>query len=850
MCASARRAYCWAMSSLPSAATSSSNTGAPGDDQEAQWTAHWIAVEPPPQGDAAAAMMFGSGRAGFSRCMFRRAFELSAVPGHSRARVSADSRYVLFVNGAEAGRGPARSQPSRQRYDAWDIAPYLRQGRNVVAVLVTYYGRPTSFWMPAPPGGTIGRDAVLVFESVVGPELLITDESWRARRSNAWTLAAATSGLDGLPVEVFDARLLPSGWQDVGFDDSDWDAATVLAAVHVGGMGRARPPTYPFGRLLARQISPLAGGHVEPRQVTLADAAAAAPDIGHPVEVVRQLLGGPGVTFAASSLPLTVDLGPAGAALIGLDFGRVVAGFVEIDLDAPAGTVLDCYYRERAFRPGAVTMSDPTTGARFIAAGGAGSLSGTEVNGLRYAYIGLHAPQPAHVTVRAVRVREHLYPRTGQAYFSSSDPALDALYHAGVRTVQLNSFDSYTDCPTREQRAWVGDGVVHQQVDLVTNADWGLARNYVVLGDSPRPDGILPMSVVGDIESSGGVTIPDWALHWAHGLHNLYRYEGDLDFIATHLPSMQRVLRWYAAYADRRGTIADVPEWNLVDWASIFTSGRSSILTGLWARGLAELAELSDAVGDHGTAAWAGARYQSAKEGFEDFFDGERGLYVDQIVDGERRPAASQAANAVAVVSGLAPAERWKGIVERITDPARLVVRSWIGGADGGYDFKRFAEVSRGILRIDWDVEREIVLAEPFFSYVVHDAVARAGRAEQLIDLVPRWQQFLTDGYDTFGECWGWGTPVHGWSATPARDLVVYVLGISPAEPGFTRARIAPRLGSLTEAAAAVPTPHGFLEVRISGGEAVIDSPVPVLFVRDDGSEEALEAGKGRVSLR
>ena len=600
--------YCWAMSS-PSSPGAPSSSGAaptppPAYDQDKPWTAHWIAVEPPPTGDAAAAMIFGGGRAGFSRCMFRRDFELGAVPSGSLARMTADSRYVLFVNGAEVGRGPARSQPLRQRYDSWDLAPYLHEGRNVIAALVTYYGKATSFWMPAPPGGIIGRDAVFVFEAALEGEVLVTDEAWRVRRSSAWTLAAATSGLDGLPVEVLDARLLPSGWQSEDFDHSDWDAATVLTAVHVGGLGRARPPTYPYGRLLARDISPLTGGRVEPHRVTVADGAAPDVDLEHPVERVRQLLGAPGLAFAEASLPLSADIGPARAQLIGLDFGRVVAGFVEIDLDAPAGTVLDCYYRERPFRPEAVTASDPTTGARFVAAGGAGSLCATEINGLRFAYLALHAPETGRATVRAVRVREHLYPRTGRAYFSSSDPALDALYHAGVRTVQLNSFDSYTDCPTREQRAWVGDGVVHQQVDLVTNADWGLARNYVVLCDSPRSDGILPMSVVGDIESAGGVTIPDWALHWAHGLHNLYRYEGDLDFVAAHLPSVQRVLRWYAAYADRRGTIADVPEWNLVDWASIFTSGRSSILTGLWARGLAELAELSEAVGDHGTAGW------------------------------------------------------------------------------------------------------------------------------------------------------------------------------------------------------------------------------------------------------
>ena len=105
-----------------------------------------------------------------------------------------------------------------------------------------------------------------------------------------------------------------------------------------------------------------------------------------------------------------------------------------------------------------------------------------------------------------------------------------------------------------------------------------------------------------------------------------------------------------------------------------------------------------------------------------------------------------------------------------ITDPARLVIRSWIGGEDGGYDMTKIVEHSQGIYRIDWDVDREVVLAEPFFSYVVHDAVAAAGRGDRLPSLLRRWSVFLEHGYDTFGECWGWGTPVHAWSATPTKD--------------------------------------------------------------------------------
>ena len=41
---------------------------------------------------------------------------------------------------------------------------------------------------------------------------------------------------------------------------------------------------------------------------------------------------------------------------------------------------------------------------------------------------------------------------------------------------------------------------------------------------------------------------------------------------------------------------------------------------------------------------------------------------------------------------------------------------------------KKIVEHSQGIYEIDWDVDTEVVLAEPFFSYVVHEAVAAADR--------------------------------------------------------------------------------------------------------------------------
>jgi alpha-L-rhamnosidase len=819
-----------------------------------RWSGSWIAPEVRELDPLSGGLHGGPEPAPFSRSLFRRTFELAEVPPTAPARLTADSRYVLWVNGQEVGRGPARSQPLRQRYDSYDLAPYLVTGTNVVAVLVTYYGRATSFWQPAPAGSS--TDAVLVFEARWGDEEIVSDDGWRVQRSTAWSLPGdAGAAIEGVPVEIHDARELPRGWCEAGFDDSVWARAAVVSATHIDGLAESRPPTYPFGRLLPRGISHQAGERVSPAQV-LDVSSRPAPEwaTDHPARRVHQVLRVEPVAVAPAELPATFEVGPGRVQHIGVDFGRIVAGFVEVDVSAPAGIVVELHYREKVFRPdlsgAASEVSDPATGARYVTAGGDGTFSAIELNGLRYLHLAVHAEHDAAVTVSRLGVREYLYPRTGSAYFSCDDPALEALYRAGIRTVQLNSLDAYTDCPTREQRAWVGDGVVHQMVDLVTNEDWGLARNYLELGDSPRPDGILPMVVVGEVEHGGGLTIPDWSLSWIHGVHVQYLHDGDLDAVRRHLPTVERILRWYTGYVDDHGTVADVPERNLVDWSSIFLSGRSSILTALFARSLAEFAGLSDAAGNGGSAAWAGNLYAEAAKGYEDFWDAERGHYVDHIVDGERRPAASQAANASAIVSGLAPGERWAGIVERMTDPDRLVVRSWIGSETGGYDAQKMTDQAKGIQRIDWDPEREIVLAEPFFSYAVHDAVALAGRAELLIDLVRRWDQFLVDGYDTFGECWGWGTPVHGWSCSPTRDLVAYVLGVTPEQPGYARVRVAPRLGRLGEAAGAVPTPHGLVEVRISGAVAVIESPVPVVVVPEDGVQVELPAGTHQVRIR
>ena len=113
---------------------------------------------------------------------------------------------------------------------------------------------------------------------------------------------------------------------------------------------------------------------------------------------MREVLLADALANAPVELPVTFDVGPGRVQHLAVDFGRIVAGFVELDVDAPAGTVVEVHYREKAFRPGsagASELSDPATGARYVTAGGADSFSALELNGLRYLHLVVHTGDEA-----------------------------------------------------------------------------------------------------------------------------------------------------------------------------------------------------------------------------------------------------------------------------------------------------------------------------------------------------------------------------------------------------------------------------------------------------------------------
>lgn len=751
--------------------------------------------------------------------LLRRTLEIDSVPVAAPARIWVDGRYVLRLNGVELARGPVRAEPRAAHYDVVDLAPHLVAGTNVISILARHFGTATSWWTPVPPTYSLGAGSV-VFEALVGDEWIVTDRRWKARRGDAWSPVPMPGDVACLPIESFDATRHCHGWEQPGFDDSEWRSAIEITPTHTGGHQDPHPPSEPFGVLRPPVRTAFPGGSVHPARLVDHRNVVGSEVVADPV---RQVLAD----------QASADVGTGGVSQLSFDLGRIAAGTVRLEVQgAVAGTVIDLAAAEHLDDHGLLVTLGQHAGLRYVCSGATDEwFESLDVIGTRHLHASVRVPGAGPAPEVALSIADRHRPRPPGAMFECSDPVLQEVFEVGLRTVDLCALDAYVDCPTREQRAWTGDSVVHQMVDLVTNPDWSMPRWHPQLAAEPRADGMLAMAPASDFAADDRTIVPDWSLHWIRSVHCLYRYTGDRELVAELLPVAERALRWFESFLADDGLLHDVTGWVLLDWSSVYSTGCSSTLNALWARGLEDFAEMCDWLGNQGSAQWARARRRAVASAFEVFWDESRGVYLDHVVGGVPQRAAAQHPGASALAAGIVPTERVERVVASITDRSRLVRHSFVmdpvtvtGGSTG------YIYMVTGYPEPEWDVEREMVEAQPFFRYVVHDGLARAGRADLIADMCRDWAVFLDAGETTWPECWTGGTRCHGWSSTPTRDLIMHTLGISPAEPGYGAVRVAPALGGLDWARATVPSPHGPITVEAhADGRIVVDSPVPVV---------------------
>ena len=469
--------------------------------------------------------------AGFERQVpapyLRRRFRLEQEAAAAQLLIAGLGFYRVFLNGTELTKSPLAPYISNPDdvvyYDRYDARELLRQGENVIGVLLgngmqnAYGGFVWDFdkarWRGAPR--TALRLSITLAD---GTEATVeSDETFRTHPSPLLENELRCG-------EVYDARREPDGWDKPGYDETGWQAAV-----------RLEPPRGEY----------------------------------------RLCTASPVVVYERRA-PVAVT--PCGAGYL-YDFGADSAGCCTLRLCGEAGQSVYLSYVEccRDGKPDRRNLTFPdypspyinrVQECRYICRGG-GEETFTpyfSYYGFRYVYVeGVTAAQATENLLTALFMSGDFAER---GTFACSDETANRLQEMTMRSVRSNFLWFPTDCPHREKNGWTGDAVFSAEYMLLhLSVEASLREWFYNVLKAQAQDGGLP-----GIVPTGGWgfgTGPVWDQILVELPYCLWRLRGDLETARLAAPAIWRYLFRLAGKRNARGLIDE----GLGDWCEAGKSG-------------------------------------------------------------------------------------------------------------------------------------------------------------------------------------------------------------------------------------------------------------------------------------
>jgi alpha-L-rhamnosidase len=417
---------------------------------------------------------------------YRKQATVSQVPSIAVARIAADTKYWLWINDKivvrDGGlkRGPG---PDGTYYDEVDIAPYLRQGSNIIAVQLCFLGREGFAHKNSGKAG-------LLFDCQSPTLNIFSDTSWRCSYLRAYQEA---------PPPISNQRLAESSiLYDATKDIGNWQTDLSIpldAAIETGAAG-----DQPWNALVKRAIPFW-------------------KDSGLKDYVSQSTSMEQGNTIFTGTLPYNAQVNP----------------YFKINAANAGSRIMVCtdnylYY----------DGSDVGLRFEYITRKGVQEFElPAWINGHKVYY---HFPPG--ITLEEAKYRETGYNATIEGNFSSSDPFLNKLWEKAARTLYVCMRDNYMDCPDRERAQWLGDAV-HQAQEAayaLAPSSYALTKKWLhELLSWQRPDATFWGPVpAGNFD----LDYPDQTLAalGMYGLWSYYMNTGDLQMITDFYPQVIRYI--------------------------------------------------------------------------------------------------------------------------------------------------------------------------------------------------------------------------------------------------------------------------------------------------------------------
>jgi hypothetical protein len=325
-------------------------------------------------------------------------------------------------------------------------------------------------------------------------------------------------------------------------------------------------------------------------------------------------------------------------------------------------------------------------------------------------------------------------------HFECSDPLLNSLVEKAARTLYVCMRDNFMDCPDRERGQWIGDVSVQipQVFFLLDSRAKLLAKKAIFDFIGLRDGGVLRGNVPGEnsweLPAQSLCAIGEWGL-----IAQYYKYTGDEEVLRLSFePSVRYLMLWdieeTGLLSPRKGS------WRWFDHG--FNEDEPVMEHAWYYMALHFARRCADILNDRRFDDFIHTRMTEIEGSFHKTFwkDGE--YYSSGAVIDDR-------ANALAVLSGLAPRECYEDI--------RFVLQS-------------------------------VQNATPYMESFVLAALCEMGYAQDAYHrMMSRYYNMATNENSTLWEDFALlGTRNHAWSGAPATIAFRYFLGLDTADGGKT----------------------------------------------------------------
>ena len=403
------------------------------------------------------------------------------------------------------------------------------------------------------------------------------------------------------------------------------------------------------------------------------------------------------------------------------------------------------------------------------------------------------------LAVDDVSLVETHYPLAVEAAFACSDPSLADIGEICLRGLKMCLHETYMDCPFYEQQMYPGDGRVQFLVTEAVSRDSRAVRNALGLFDfNRRENGMIGMSC----PSRGTQESATYTMCWVLALADYAWLQNDREFVRARFPGMVQTMLNLELYAGPDGLLHAPPGWNFTDWVPglsgwLDSDGRDgrpiSLVNLLYLNALRAAVRVCEALDERALAARYGQRARELSEAVvRTFWEESRGLLADDV---DRR-SFSEHAQCLAILGDALPADRLarcaKGLLE---DPSLARATVYFSH----YLFDAYFELGRSdafLRRMDfWRACLKMHLTTPLEK---NDANARS-------------------------DC-------HAWGSHPLHHFHRGLAGVRPTAPFFAKVAIAPQPGPLSWYRSKTPHPAGFIEqdLRFESGEAKGTVTLPI----------------------